>query len=51
MQARITVITLAVDDLERALRFYRDGSDCRRRASSARNSSMAPSPSSTCRRG
>jgi len=25
MQARITVITLAVDDLERALRFYRDG--------------------------
>ena len=25
MQARITVITLGVDDLERALRFYRDG--------------------------
>ena len=25
MQARITVITLAVDDLERSLRFYRDG--------------------------
>ncbi len=25
MQARITVITLAVDDLERAVTFYRDG--------------------------
>ncbi len=25
MQARIAVITLGVDDLERALRFYRDG--------------------------
>lgn len=25
MQARISVITLAVDDLERALRFYREG--------------------------
>ena len=25
MQPRISVITLAVDDLERALRFYRDG--------------------------
>jgi catechol 2,3-dioxygenase-like lactoylglutathione lyase family enzyme len=25
MQARITVLTLAVDDLERAVRFYRDG--------------------------
>ena len=25
MDARITVITLGVDDLERALRFYRDG--------------------------
>lgn len=25
MKARITVITLAVDDLERAVRFYRDG--------------------------
>lgn len=25
MEARINVITLAVDDLERALRFYRDG--------------------------
>src|SRR6476620_3552459 len=25
MQARIHVITLAVDDLDRALRFYRDG--------------------------
>ncbi|HEX2546376.1 MAG TPA: VOC family protein [Ramlibacter sp.] len=25
MQPRITLITLAVDDLERALRFYRDG--------------------------
>ena len=25
MQARITVITLGVDDLEAALRFYRDG--------------------------
>ena len=25
MQATITVITLAVDDLQRALRFYRDG--------------------------
>lgn len=25
MQPRITVITLGVDDLERALRFYRDG--------------------------
>lgn len=25
MQARITLITLAVDDLERAVRFYRDG--------------------------
>ncbi|NDY90412.1 VOC family protein [Ideonella livida] len=25
MQARLTVITLGVDDLERALRFYRDG--------------------------
>ncbi len=25
MKARITVITLAVDDLDRALRFYRDG--------------------------
>lgn len=25
MQARISVITLGVDDLERALRFYRDG--------------------------
>ena len=25
MQARITVITLGVDDLERSLRFYRDG--------------------------
>lgn len=25
MRPRITVITLAVDDLERALRFYRDG--------------------------
>lgn len=25
MKPRITVITLGVDDLERALRFYRDG--------------------------
>jgi catechol 2,3-dioxygenase-like lactoylglutathione lyase family enzyme len=25
MKARITVITIAVDDLQRALRFYRDG--------------------------
>jgi catechol 2,3-dioxygenase-like lactoylglutathione lyase family enzyme len=25
MNARVTVITLGVDDLERALRFYRDG--------------------------
>ncbi len=25
MKARITVVTLGVDDLERALRFYRDG--------------------------
>lgn len=25
MQARVTVITLGVDDLERSLRFYRDG--------------------------
>src|SRR5215216_4123333 len=25
MKARITVITIGVDDLERALRFYRDG--------------------------
>lgn len=25
MQARLTVLTLAVDDLERAVRFYRDG--------------------------
>lgn len=25
MQARITVITIGVDDLERSLRFYRDG--------------------------
>jgi uncharacterized protein len=25
MQPRVTLITLAVDDLERALRFYRDG--------------------------
>ena len=25
MQAPITVITLGVDDLQRALRFYRDG--------------------------
>ena len=25
MKARVTVITLGVDDLERALRFYRDG--------------------------
>ena len=27
MDARVTVITLGVDDLERALRFYRDGLD------------------------
>ena len=25
MKPRVTVITLGVDDLERALRFYRDG--------------------------
>jgi catechol 2,3-dioxygenase-like lactoylglutathione lyase family enzyme len=25
MQPRITVVTIGVDDLERALRFYRDG--------------------------
>ncbi len=25
MKPRITVITIAVDDLERSLRFYRDG--------------------------
>lgn len=25
MKARITVITLAVDDLEQSLKFYRDG--------------------------
>ena len=25
MQARITVITIGVDDLEASLRFYRDG--------------------------
>lgn len=25
MKARITLITLGVDDLERAVRFYRDG--------------------------
>jgi hypothetical protein len=25
MKPRITVITIAVDDLERAVRFYRDG--------------------------
>ena len=34
MKARVTVITLAVDDFERARRFYRDGlglpTDCSR---------------------
>ena len=49
MKPRITVITVGVDDLERALKFYRDGLGFPTQASSARSLSMVPSPSLICR--
>jgi catechol 2,3-dioxygenase-like lactoylglutathione lyase family enzyme len=52
VEPRITLITLGVDDLERAVGFYRDGLglDTQGRASSAKSLSTAPSHSSICRR-
>jgi NAD(P)-dependent dehydrogenase (short-subunit alcohol dehydrogenase family) len=44
MEPRLNVITLAVDDLERALVFYRDASACTRRASRAEFASNAVCP-------
>jgi len=49
MKPRITLITLGVGDLERSLRFYRDGLGLKTRASSARSSSTVPSPFSISR--
>ena len=51
MKARITVITVCVDDLERSLAFYRDGLGLKTKGISESNSSMAQLPSLTCRRG
>ena len=43
MRPHITVITLGVEDLNRAFRFYRDGLGLPSPALSARSSSMVPS--------
>ena len=52
MKPRITLITLGVDDLERAVRFYRDGLGLRTpRDRRRRSSSTARSRSSICRPG
>jgi hypothetical protein len=42
MQARTSVLTLGVAELERSLAFYRDGLKLSTQGSSAGNSSMAP---------
>ncbi|WP_339817691.1 hypothetical protein [Sulfitobacter dubius] len=41
MKPRISVLTLAVADLEHSLSFYRDGLPCRLTASSGASSNMA----------
>lgn len=51
MKPRVTVITLGVDDLERAVRFYRDGLGLPTQGSLGRNSSMGRSRSSICSAG
>jgi catechol 2,3-dioxygenase-like lactoylglutathione lyase family enzyme len=47
MKARLSVLTLGVDDLERSVSFYRDGLGCRPKASWAGSSSMEPLRSSS----
>jgi len=51
MQPRITVITLGVDDLERAVTFYRDGLGLKTDGIVGTEFEHARSPSLTCRRG
>ena len=47
MKPRITLITLGVDDLERAVAFYRDGLACRPEALLVESLSTGRSPSLT----
>jgi uncharacterized protein len=49
MKPRITVITLGVDDLERALVFYRDGLGFPTKGSLAKNLNMERLPFLICR--
>ena len=49
MKPRITVITLGVDDLERALRFYRDGLGLATQGIVGQQFAKAPLPFSSCR--
>ena len=49
MKPRITLLTLGVDDLERSLKFYRDGLGLPTRASSARSSNTARWHFSICK--
>jgi catechol 2,3-dioxygenase-like lactoylglutathione lyase family enzyme len=49
MKPRITVITIGVDDLERSLRFYRDGLGLKTEGTSAQSLNMAPWRSLICR--
>ncbi len=49
MKPRVTLITLGVDDLEKAVAFYRDGLGWQTPESSVLNSSTAPSRSSIWR--
>jgi catechol-2,3-dioxygenase len=48
MKPRISVITLAVDDLERSFEFYREGLGLPTQGSSAANSSTGQLHFSTC---
>ena len=49
MKPRISVITLGVDNLERAVAFYRDGLGLTTPGIVGRNTNTAPSPSSISR--
>ena len=49
VKPRITVITLGTDDLEAAVRFYREGLGLKTAGIISKNLSMAPSPSLTCK--
>ena len=49
MKPRITVITIGVDDLERSLRFYRDGLGLETEGTTAQSLNMARWRSLICR--